>query len=507
MTHIAQVVQKQPDAIAAIFPDSGITLSFGTLDRAANQAAHAYRAIGLKRGDCVGIAITNRAEWLSCVLGAQRAGLYYVLLSTKLSAADLAYIVENSEAAALVISAGCFALETPGALDALPTRVFGIDLPEVEDWTAFTAQMPDTLVADPSWGRVMLYSSGTTGRPKGVRKPLPDDAWDTPEPANSWIEHAYKLRPGAVLISPSLLYHAAPHRYVLAALHAGASVVIPERFDAAQALHLIEQYRCTHGLWVPTMFHRMLQLPEQERLAANLGSMQYAIHGAAPCPVHVKQRMIDWWGPIIDEYYSGSEGVGFTHITSAEWLAHPGSVGRLAPGSVHILDAQGQPLGPDMIGEIYFAGDNAFEYWRDPQKTADSVSRQGWRTFGDIGYLDQDGYLYITDRKNFTIISGGVNLYPKEIEGAILELPMVRDVAVFGVPHPDFGETACAVVEVEAGVSADDALAATILAHVRQSLGPVKTPKSLFFESALPRHDTGKLYKAELVAKYSSAPK
>jgi len=247
-------------------------------------------------------------------------------------------------------------------------------------------------------------------------------------------------------------------------------------------------------------------LPEAVRAAANLSSQRYAIHGAAPCPVHVKRRMIDWWGPILDEYYSGSEGIGATRITSAEWLAHPGSVGRPAEGIAHILGSDGNELPAGQTGDVYFGGNNAFDYWRDPAKTQSVVSRQGWRTFGDVGHIDPDGYLYLTDRRHFTIISGGVNLYPQEIEACLLEHPAVRDVAVIGVPSDDFGQEAVAVVELVNVDLAGCELMDTLKKYVRLRLGPIKTPKRIVFESRLPRHDTGKLYKGGLADKYRDGP-
>ena len=496
------------DRIAAIFPSSGLSLSFAALEAATNRAANAMLSLGLRRGDCIGLSITNRPEWLAAVLAAQRVGLYYVPLSTKLSADDLAYIVDDSAATVVIVSNGCFALETPGALDRLSARILGIGLPPTlaEDWSALVASQPASLPADTSRGRVMMYSSGTTGRPKGIRKPLPDGAFDTPDPADLAVKAAYGVGPGSVFFSPSPLYHAAPHRFVTAALHAGATVVIPDAFDAGAALAAIDKYRCTHGLWVPTMFHRMLQLPDAVRAAANLSSQRYAIHGAAPCPVHVKQRMIAWWGPILDEYYSGSEGVGATRITSAEWLAHPGSVGRPADGIAHILGPDGDELPAGQTGDVYFGGNNAFDYWRDPAKTQSVVSRQGWRTFGDVGHIDADGYLFLTDRRHFTIISGGVNIYPQEIEACLLEHPAVRDVAVVGVPSDDLGQAVVAVVElVNANMATDDLMDA-LKKYVRLRLGPIKTPKRIVFEARLPRHDTGKLYKAGLAEKYRDGP-
>ena len=489
---------------AAIFPEHGVRLSAAELDAAANRAAHAFRSLGLRRGDCVAFSVGNRPEFLSLMLGAQRSGLYYVLLSTRLSVDDARYIFADSGAIVAIFDSTSFAAGEDPALRRIGGRTLGIDLSdEVPDWNALAASMPDTLPDDPSPGAVMLYSSGTTGRPKGVRKQLAAGAWDAPDPANLAIQHGLSLGRDSVFYCPCPLYHAAPHRFLSAALAVGASVVVPKRFDAATALADIERHRVSHSLWVPTMFHRLLQLPEEVRLAHDLSSHRHAVHGAAPCPVHVKRAMIDWWGPILDEYYSGSEGIGSSMISSVDWLRHPGSVGRPSGCKVHILGPDGAELPAGETGDIYFESDAAFAYWNDAEKTRNATSERGWRTFGDIGHVDEDGFLYLTDRRHFTIISGGVNLYPQEIESVLLEDARVRDAAVIGIPDEDFGQIALAVVEPVAGVD-PKTLPAELLTFARSRLGPVKTPKRLELVEKLPRHDTGKLYKGELIARFSA---
>ena len=505
MYHVTRFAAATPDRVAATFIPSGRIVTFGALEAEANQAARAMQALGLKRGDCVGISITNRPEFLSAMLGAQRIGLYYVLLSTKLSIDDLAYVVEDSKAKVVIVSKGCFAAETPEALSRLDAKVCLLDLPDhgFDDWAALVAAQSVTLPAEVSRGRDLLYSSGSTGRPKGILKALPEGAFDAADPVNMGGAAAYGFDARSVMLTPCPLYHAAPHRFANITLHAGAMLVVAEQFDAQTCLEAIQVHGVTHSLWVPTMFHRMLQLPEAVRGAYDLSTHRRAVHGAAPCPVHVKQRMIDWWGPIIDEYYSGSEGVGSTNITSAEWLAHPGSVGRPQDCAVHVLGPDGAELPVGEVGDIYFESDRAFEYLGDAGKTGQITSAQGWKTFGDIGYVDADGYLYLTDRRHFTIISGGVNLYPQEIESVLLEHEAIRDAAVIGLPNDEFGQVAVAVVQLTDAAQASDALKTAIRAFVRARLGPIKTPKSVEFETDFPRHATGKLYKRELIARYS----
>ncbi len=507
MYHVSAFAAADPNRIATIFPATGQTLTFGELESATNRAANALLSMGLCRGDCIGISIVNRPEFLTLMLAAQRLGLFYVLLSTKLSIGDLAYILEDAQAKVTIMSSGCFAAEKPDDLATLPGHLCLIDIAahNYPDWTALQAQQPGTLPPQPSRGREMLYSSGTTGRPKGVRKALLVGDFDAVDPVNVGVASAYGVGVGAVFYSPCPLYHAAPHRFANAALHNGATLVVPAQFDAVQSIEELGSFECTHSLWVPTMFHRMLQQPESARSPAGLNAHRHAIHGAAPCPVHVKRQMIEWWGPILDEYYSGSEGIGSTHITSAEWLAHPGSVGRPLGCKVHILNAAGNELGPGEIGDIYFESDTAFEYWKESEKTKSITSRQGWRTFGDIGYLDADGYLYLTDRKHFTIISGGVNIYPQEVESVLLEHPEISDVAVIGIPNDEFGQIAVAIVQLVDSVQPTDALKASLRTFVRDRLGPVKTPKAIEFEQDFPRHATGKVYKQELIAKFAPA--
>ncbi|MQR02374.1 AMP-binding protein [Glaciimonas sp. GS1] len=506
MYHMSNVSKATPEKIAAIFLPSEQTLSYGELEASANQVANALHAQGVRRGDCIGICVGNSPALLSLICGAQRIGVYYTLMSTKLSADDFSYILQDAGATVAIISADAHPAPAVATMELItkagqPINLFGIDMRDgaLRDWDAICTAASTMLPAAPSPGREMLYSSGTTGRPKGVREPLFEGPYDVIDARNAGVAQVYGVTASSVFLSPCPLYHSGPNRFLSAALNYGATCVIFESFDAARALAAIGDYKCTHSLWVPTMFHRLLQLPAEQREAGRIESLRYAIHGAAPCPVHLKRRMIDWWGPIVDEYYSGTEGIGSTHISAAEWLAHEGSVGRPVGCAVHILGDDGEEVQIGDIGDVYFASTTEFEYWNDTQKTARICSRQGWRTFGDIGYVDADGYLYLTGRKDFTIISGGVNIYPQEIEDAILEDARVMDVAVFGVPNEEFGEEVKAVVQLLNPADASPSLAAALTQHVRQRLGPIKVPRSVDFVTSLPRHQTGKLYKKLLI--------
>ena len=506
--HVSRVAKAHPDKVAAIFLPSGRTLSFGELERRANRVANALRALGARRGDCVAFCVENDPMLLALTLGAQRIGLYYALVSTKAAASELAYILSDSQARWAVVSMNTEAAADAESLARAQARLFtlGADAASpLERWEPLFDAASAALPLDPSPGREMLYTSGTTGRPKGVRKPPFETPFDAVDSRNAAVANASGITAESVYLSTSPLYHSAPNRYLSAAVHLGATSVVMERFDAELALQAIDTYKCTHGLWVPTMFHRMLRLPEELRLRYRLDSMKSAIHGAAPCPVHVKARMIEWWGPILDEYYSGTEGIGATFITAKEWLAHRGSVGRSKDGVLHILDENWNEVEAGTIGKVYFESDARFEYWQAPDKTRAMTSPQGWRSFGDIGRLDSEGYLYLTDREAFTIVSGGVNIYPQEIEDVLLRDPRVADAAVFGMPNDDFGEEVRAVIQLIAPGTASEALAASLKMHCRVALGPLKVPRQIDFETELPRHPTGKLHKHALRQRYLAA--
>jgi acyl-CoA synthetase (AMP-forming)/AMP-acid ligase II len=380
--------------------------------------------------------------------------------------------------------------------------MIGDPIPGYESWQTALASQPKTPLDEESEGAPMVYSSGTTGRPKGIKHPLPEGPMGAPNPISMVLAGLYGVVESSVYLSPAPLYHAAPLSFTLACQRMGITVVVMEQFDAIESLGLIEKYRVTHSQWVPTMFVRMLKLPEEERARFDVSSLEVAIHAAAPCPIPIKESMIDWWGPVIYEYYAGSEGNGFCALNSEEWLAHKGSVGRPLTATVHILNDAFEELPTGEAGGIFFESDAVFEYHNAPEKTADSLSPQGYSTLGDIGYLDQDGFLYLTDRKAHMIISGGVNIYPQETENILITHPKVADVAVIGVPNEDFGEEVKAVVQLLDTADASPELAQELIDFCNEKISHFKCPRSVDFEAQLPRHPTGKLYKRLLKDRY-----
>jgi long-chain acyl-CoA synthetase len=488
----------QPDALALVMATSGERRTYRELNEASNRFAHLLRSVGLRQGDHLAICMENNATYLEVAWGAQRAGLYYTAINHHLRRAEMQYILDDCGATVLVASTAV--AETVDALDrsrlSLALMVGGT-APGFEDYRLAVTTQPNEPIADETEGREMLYSSGTTGQPKGVEKALSG----TPlgDPVAVPVQIAANMArsgagPGSVYLSPAPLYHSAPLVYSMSMLRLGATVVVMERFDPAQCLELVEREKVTHAQFVPTMFVRMLKLDESERSRFDHSSLRYVIHAAAPCPVPVKRSMIEWWGPIIHEYYSGTEDIGATWITADEWLEHPGSVGRpMSPA--HIVGSDGEELGPGQEGVVYFEGGRSFEYHNDPEKTASVTNQRGWRTLGDVGRLDEDGYLYLTDRVSNMIIAGGVNIYPQEAENVLSTHPLVKDVAVIGVPDPDMGEAVKAIVEVVPGTAAGDALQAELLAYCQNQLASYKCPRSVDFVRELPRDPNGKLYK------------
>lgn len=500
--HPSRHAATGPDKAALIVAETGETVSYAELDARSNRAAHLFRREGLARGDTIAIFLENHPRYYEIAWGAQRAGLFFVCVPAKLTAPEVDYILADSGAKLLVTSPALAGVAR--ALQSGAKRyMVGVVEPGFGSWEEATAAMPDTPIADESAGVDMLYSSGTTGKPKGVRVALPDPPEiDAPNVLAMLASALYGFGPETRYLSPAPLYHAAPLRWSMSAHRLGGTVVMMQHFDPEAALEAIERYGITHSQWVPTHFIRMLKLPDEVRARHDLSSLKVAIHAAAPCPVPVKQAMIDWWGPVIHEYYAGSEGNGMTVIGPDDWLAHPGSVGRAVHGIAHVCGEDGEELPRGEEGLIFFESPTQFEYHNDPAKTADSRNAMGWSTLGDVGRMDGDGFLYLTDRKSFMIISGGVNIYPQEIENLIITHPRVADVAVIGAPHEDMGEQVVAVVQPADMAEAGEALAAELTAYCRQSLSGVKTPKRIDFMAELPRHPTGKLYKRLLRDRY-----
>lgn len=497
--HPAKHAEQTPNAPAIIVADTGLTVTYGALERSSNRVAHGLRARGLQPGAVIALLMENGAPFFEVAWGAQRAGLYFVCISTRLTAGEIAYILQDSGARALFASvehvdAARGALVSTAVETAI---VIGAQV-EVEGFVRYEAafaDLPETPIPDQTAGRDMLYSSGTTGRPKGVKGPVTGAPIDSPDGLLSLTTALYGLNPGTRYLSPAPLYHAAPLRWCMAVHRLGGVTVIMQKFDPEAFLANIARHQINATQVVPTMFVRMLKLPPDVRGRYDVSSLVMAVHAAAPCPVSVKAQMLDWWGPVIHEYYAGTEGNGFVAIGPQEWLAKKGSVGRAILGEVKICGEDGEELPIGQEGVIYFANGPALTYHNAPEKVAEATNRQGWTTLGDVGYLDQDGYLFLTDRKAFMIISGGVNIYPQEIENLLITHPKVADAAVFGVPNADFGEEVKAAIQPLDLAQAGDDLAAELMAYCRANLSPIKCPRSVDFHEALPRHATGKLYK------------
>jgi fatty-acyl-CoA synthase len=504
---IADHARDHPDRKALIDGATGQYLTFRDLDERSNRFAQYLYANGLRRGDHIALFMENNLRFMEICWAALRSGLYYTTVNRYLTAEEAAYIVNDCGARALVSSIARADVAVPLAtmIPACPLRLMVDGV--AEGWESYedaVATQPAAPLAEEWLGEAMLYSSGTTGRPKGIKRPLQqvkvgeDQRWrDT--------ARGYGFGPDTVYLSPAPLYHAAPISYSLTVQRTGGTVVIMRRFDALDSLRLIEQHRVTHSQWVPTMFVRMLKLPPAEREHFDLSSHRVAIHAAAPCPVEVKRRMIDWWGPIIHEYYGATERIGITQLDSREWLAHPGSVGRAVLGILRICDEDGAELPVGESGLIYFERDIIpFAYHNDEAKTrsAQHPARPDWWTTGDIGYVDAEGYLYLTDRRAFMIISGGVNIYPREIEDALVMHPKVRDAAVFGVPNEEMGEEVKAVIEPMPDADPSPELAAELIAFAGTKVARYMIPRSVDFVEELPRLPTGKLYKKALRDRY-----
>ena len=501
--HPRLFAQKTPDAPAIVMTATGEAVSYAELEAAANRGAHFFRSLGIATGDTVALWLKNCREYFEIYWAAQRAGLYLCPISSQLTAEEAAYILTDSGARLLVTHDA-----VPAAAELVAARASlapGIEhVLDLACWGRAIADQPATPIADETAGYHLVYSSGTTGRPKGIRLPLSGGPADAPHMLGERIAARYGVGEGSVILSPAPLYHTAPLAYGMAAHRNGATLAIMDRFEPEETLRLIERHRVSFMQMVPTMFVRLLALPGAVRDRHDLSSLRKIVHAAAPCPVEIKRAMIEWLGPIIYEYYGGSEGNGSTFITPEEWLRHPGSVGRADWGTLHICDDDGREVPAGTDGLVYFEGGWDFQYLNDPKKTREARHPQhpGWSTLGDVGHVDAEGYLYLTDRKSFMIISGGVNIYPQEAENLLIAHPRVADAAVIGVPNPDFGEEVKAVVQPLDPADATPEFAAELVAYCRARLSHIKCPRSVDFDPALPRLDTGKLYKRLIRDRY-----
>ncbi|MFI5400306.1 MAG: AMP-binding protein [SAR324 cluster bacterium] len=493
---------------AFIMAGSEAAVTYAEFEARTNRLAHFFRSHGLKRLDHYSIFMENNSRYLECCGAGIRAGLYYTCVNSYLTPDELAYILNNSTSRALIASrakldvAMAAVKQCPNVSLLLVADGDG-ECGPFQDLARATARFPGTPIADESLGTAMLYSSGTTGRPKGILRPLPESPPAHDLPLFIFLQKLWRYREGMTYLSPAPLYHSAPQAAVHLAIRHGGTVIVMEKFDPEAYLALIEKYRVTHSQLVPTMFSRMLKLPEAARRRHDLSSLEVAIHAAAPCPVQVKEQMIEWWGPIIHEYYGATEGLGFTACDSQEWLAHRGTVGKVLLGDLHILDSGMQPCPPGTPGTIWFKTATPFEYFNDPEKTAAARSPDGsLSTVGDVGYIDNDGFLYLTDRLSFMIISGGVNVYPQECENLLITHQKVADAAVFGVPNEDLGEEVKAVVQLMPGIRPGPDIANELIEFCQRHLAHLKCPRSVDFEPELPRLPTGKLYKRLLRDRY-----
>jgi long-chain acyl-CoA synthetase len=499
---------KCADKPAFVMAETGEAVSYAELEARSNRLAHLLRAHGLRRLDHYAIFMENNARYVESCCAGTRTGLYYTCVNSFLTPDELAYILNNSESKVLITSEAKRSVAM-AALASCPKIELCLiadgrgDGGRVQNLDEATAAYPATPIADESLGIAMLYSSGTTGRPKGILRPLPVQPPSQPLPLYSFLDKLWRYRDGMIYLSPAPLYHSAPQAAVGLTIDRCGSVIIMETFDAERYLQLVQTHKVTHSQLVPTMFSRLLKLPPDVRRRYDLSSLEIAIHAAAPCPVQVKEEMIAWWGPIIDEYYGATEGLGFAACDSAQWLAHRGTVGKVLLGELHVLDAAMKPCPSGTSGTLWFKTATPFEYFNDPVKTAEARSSDGsMSTVGDVGYVDDEGYLYLTDRATFMIISGGVNIYPQECENLLITHPKVADAAVFGVPNEDLGEEVKAAIQLMPGVASGPDITQELLAFCAANLARQKCPRSIDFETELPRLPTGKLYKRVLRDRY-----
>jgi long-chain acyl-CoA synthetase len=507
--HPRAIASVTPDKPALIMVDQGTSISYGELVRRSDQVGHLFAFLGVKQGDTIAIMIENHVRYPELIWGAKNSGIRYVAVSTHLNGTDAAYVIGDCGATLLVTSKACapLAVEAIAGLSIWPKLLMidGAVEPFLPYETLLAAQ-PDTPIVGKRRGPSMLYSSGTTGRPKGVRTEFPEAPPETPPQRLAMLIEQYGFDAETVFINPGPYYHSAPGRMMVSIHRTGGTVIGFKSFDPAKTLKAIADFGGTHGFFVPTMFGRFLALPDDVRNNARTRTMRHAIHAAAPCPIHVKHEMIQWWGPVISELYGGTEAFGHSFITADEWLAHPGSVGKPARGcTLRITDADGKEVATGEQGRIMMKNGMTVAYHGDAAKTAELYDETGFASLGDIGYVDAEGYLYLTDRESHMIIVGGVNVYPQEAENILLEHPAIADVAVIGVPDPDMGEAIKGVVQLKAGYHANEALAGDIIGFCRARLSLHKCPRSVDFVTDLPRNDAGKLVKRVLREQYWKA--
>lgn len=504
--YATSIAEEDPDRVAITMARSGETLTYSQLDENANRLAHVFRKHGLTRGDHVAFVMENHIRYFELMSAAERTGLYYTCVNSHLTADELAYILTDCHAQVVISSPAVREKLVAAAGTMSGDRMWlevGDDNPPapLRSYERAVAQRPADPVADEQLGASMLYSSGTTGRPKGILRPLPDSH---PAQALAVFEFVQKrlflMEPGMTYLAPTPLYHSAPQSAISGCIRLGAHAIVMEKFDPEEFLRLVDEHRVTHTQIVPTMMRRLVRLPSETRDKYDVSSLRVLVHAAAPCPVPLKREMIEWFGPILHEYYASTEAVGGTIIDSSEWLAHPGSVGKPAFGDLEIHDENGQPCPTGVTGRVWFSGATSFEYFNTPEKTAEAFDGVG-TVVGDLGYVDADGYLYLTDRESFMILSGGVNVYPQETEDVLSAHPCVADVAVFGVPDDDLGETVKALVVPSAGHRSPE-LPEELHRYCRSKLSTIKCPRSIELVDDLPRTDAGKLLKGPLRDQY-----
>ncbi|MBB35067.1 MAG: acyl-CoA synthetase [Hirschia sp.] len=481
-----------PERPAVIYPSLGVTLTYGELDSLANKTAHFLRAQGIQRGDHFALLVENVPVFHQLAWAGHNAGAYYTAISWRFGDDEIAFIIENCDASLVF-----FTDKQAELVDRLRPRLKDVTFVNVSDGS-FASDYPDSPIPDESRGSDMLYSSGSTGRPKGIKQALPDAGVDGLSKMFSIYKERYDWGDDTVYLMPCPLYHSGPLRFAMAMQHVGATMLVMDKFNAEEALSIVERYGVTNAQWVPTMIVRLLKLPQAVKDKYDLSTLEVIIHGAAPIAPDVKHEALKWFGPILEESYGGTEGNGLTMITSQEWLEHPGSVGRPFLGAIHVLDDNGKELPTGEIGTIWFSGGPDFIYHKDPDRTREAHDSGGRSTLGDIGYVDEEGYVYLTDRRSNMVISGGVNVYPQEAENRLMSHSGVADASVFGVPHEDMGEVLHAVVQPLDQEADQEALQQELMVWCREGLASIKCPRSWEFRKSLPRHDTGKIYARHL---------